>query len=106
MKVKENRDKVAGRMIVGSVNKVKSGLSNHAKKPRSAAVIRPNGNIRIDGMAPFVIGNILRDDFEQIWENKVDICWEDKRVKEFISNFNDDDVNEEMINYVVDDILL
>ena len=26
-------------------------------------MVRPNGDIRIDGMAPFVIGNILTDDF-------------------------------------------
>ncbi len=106
MKIKENHEKFAGKMSVNSVNKVKSGLSNHAKKPRSAAVIRPNGNIRIDGMAPFVIGNILRDDFEQIWESKIDTCWEDERVQKFISNFNDDDINEEMVNYRVNDILL
>lgn len=105
-KVKENHDKYLGRMRVNSVNKVSSGLINHAKKPRSAAVIRSNGDVRIDGMAPFIIGNVLQDDFEEIWERKIDICWNDERVKKFISNFNADDVNEKYINYIEQDILL
>ena len=105
-KVNENSERFYGRMRVNSVNKVSSGLINHAKKPRSAAVIRPNGDIRIDGMAPFIIGNILHGDFEQIWEQKIDKCWEDERVKTFISKFNSDDINEALINYVTDDVLL
>ncbi len=102
----ENRAKYEGRMIVKSSNSVKSGLLNHAQHPRSGAVIRPNGDIRIDGMAPFIIGNILKDDFTMIWEKKIDCCWKDPRVQYFISTFEEDDRNREMVNYCIDDILL
>ena len=50
-------------------------------------------------MAPFVIGNILKDDFETIWKKKINICWQDGRVIEFINNFDDNDRNFNYINY-------
>lgn len=105
-KIETNRSKFHGKMKVKSANSVKQGLLNHSKRPRSGAVIRPNGDIRIDGMMPFVIGNILQDDFTEIWEQKIDTCWLDSRVQEFISNFDADDRNQKYINYVEKDILL
>ena len=57
-------------------------------------------------MAPFVIGNVLRDDFETIWSSKIDTCWKDPRVVSFINGFDRNDRNTEIINYVDDDIYL
>lgn len=105
-KIEENRIRYKGRMKVKSTNSVKQGLINHSKKPRSGAVIRPDGNVRIDGMAPFVIGNIIDDDFTTLWKNKIDKCWNDARVQKFIEGFDEKDRNEELINYVVEDIIL
>lgn len=105
-KIEENRIRYQGKMKVKSTNSVKQGLSNHSKRPRSGVVIRPNGDVRIDGMAPFVIGNIINEDFTTLWENKIDKCWNDSRVQEFINNFNEDDQNRITINYVKKDIRL
>lgn len=105
-KVEENRIRYQGHMSVKTTNSVRSGLKNHAKRPRSAAVIRPNGDIRIDGMAPFVIGNILKNDFTEIWENKIDDCWNDLKVQEFISGFDLNDRNTTFINYQEKDIYI
>lgn len=103
-KVKENSFRYQGRMRIKSSNPVKSGLERHYNKPNSGAVIRPNGDIRLDGMAPFVIGNILNEDFAEVWTKKLDICWNNAKVTEFISNFNGDDRNYKFINYVDNDI--
>ncbi len=105
-KIEENRLRFQGKMKVKSANSVKQGLINHSKMPRSGAVIRPNGDIRIDGMAPFIIGNIIEDDFSTLWRNKIDTCWKDSRVIEFIKNFDDEDRNRLLINYVGKDIYL
>lgn len=105
-KLEENRIRYQGRMRVKSANSVKHGLQNHARRPRSGAVIRPNGDIRIDGMAPFIIGNIINEDFTEVWENKIDNCWSDPRVQEFITGFDEDDRNRTLINYVERDIRL
>lgn len=57
-------------------------------------------------MAPFVIGNILHEDFVEIWEKKIATCWEHPKVKEFISNFDEDDRNYSVINFVDQDIYI
>lgn len=105
-KIKLNREKYNGLMQIRMTNSVKVGLLNHSKRPSSGAVIRPNGDIKIDGMAPFVIGNILKDDFESIWTNKINTCWEDERVIKFINNFGANDRNLDYINYSDDNIKL
>ena len=104
--INENREKYQGKMKVKSTNSVKQGLENHAKRPRSGAIIRPNGDIRIDGMMPFVIGNILKNDFTEIWESKIDDSWKDERVQKFISDFEEDDRNYKYVNYLENDIFI
>ncbi|WP_253292576.1 radical SAM/SPASM domain-containing protein [Blautia sp. MSJ-9] len=105
-KIKENAAKYNKKMIVKNANTVKVGLERHRKNPRSCAVIRPNGDIRIDGMAPFVIGNILVDDFAVIWKNKIKDAWNNEKVTKFISEFDENDINYESVNYIMDDIII
>lgn len=105
-KIKENAEKYSKKMIVKNANTVKSGLERHRQNPRSCAVIRPNGDIRIDGMAPFVVGNILTDDFATVWENKIESAWNDEKVTRFISAFDEDDINYESVNYIMNDIVI
>lgn len=105
-KIEENRVKYKDKMKVKSANSVKQGLERHSNRPRAGVVIRPNGDIRIDGMAPFVIGNILQDDFTDIWNKKIDQCWSDARVQNFILGFDEEDHNNSMVNYCESDIIL
>lgn len=105
-KIEYNRKKFHGRLCVKSTNSVRKGLENHSRRPRSGVVIRPNGDIRIDGMAPFVIGNILQGDFADLWERKIDTCWNDARVQQFIDEFDNEDHNNNYINYLEKDIYL
>ena len=105
-KIEKNRLRYKNVIRIKSTNSVKEGLKKHSKRPCSGVIIRPNGDIRIDGMAPFIIGNILEDDFTKIWKNKIDSCWNDRRVQEFINEFDENDINKSKINYVDDDIYL
>ena len=106
LKIEENSDKYSKKMIVKSSNTVRDGLERHRNNPKSCAVIRPNGDIRIDGMAPFVVGNILSDDFAYIWENKMEYAWKNEKVIQFISEFDKNDINQEHVNYIMDDIYI
>lgn len=105
-RVKENTLRYQGRMIVKGSNRVLTGLQRQRESPASAALIRPNGDIRIDGMAPFVIGNVLKDDFAEVWKKKIYTCWNDPKVTEFISNFDNNDRNISLINFVDRDIYI
>lgn len=104
--VEENIVRYSGRMRIRSSNPVRYGLNRQRQSPYSAALIRPNGDIRIDGMAPFVIGNILRDDFSEVWSKKIELSWKDQRVIDFISNFDCEDRNYKTINFYNEDIYI
>ena len=105
-KIQYNREKFQGKLRIKSTNSVKEGLERHAQRPRSNVVIRPNGDVRIDGMAPFVIGNVLQDDFSELWERKIDTCWNDIRVRQYINGYDERDYNNSFINYLEKDIYL
>lgn len=49
------------------------------------AIIRPNGNIRLDCSCPFVIGNILQNDIFTVWKEKSN-CWQHPLVKKYIES--------------------
>lgn len=104
-KIKENRAKYKGKMIVKGSNSVRTGLERQRESPTSSALIRPNGDIRIDSMAPFVIGNVLKDDFEEVWA-RIETAWSSPAVEEYISGFDDRDRNYSFINFAKDDIRL
>ena len=105
-KFEENYAKYKGRMLVKISHSVQSGLTKHLIDPRSKAVIRPNGDIKIDDMAPFIVGNIIMDEFSEIWENKINESWKNQKLLEYISAFDSDDRNYSIINYQKDDIKL
>ena len=42
--------------------------------------------------------------FTEIWEKKIDNCWNDLRVKKFISGLDTDGRNYELLNYIDGDI--
>ncbi|MBE6394962.1 MAG: radical SAM protein [Lentisphaerae bacterium] len=72
----------------------------------SGAIIRPNGNIRLDCSCPFVIGNILTDDIFKIWKEKAN-CWQNPLVKKYIESCNPNNgFNTYLENYNQDDIYI
>lgn len=105
-KATENLLRYKGKMVVKCSHSVKEGLLRHQKSPNSGAIIRPNGDIRIDGMAPFVVGNILCGDFADIWKKKIFDSWTNPKVLEFISGFDQDDRNDTFVNYIEKDIYI
>ena len=60
-------------------------LKYSASEKLNVAIIRPNGDVRLDCTCPFVIGNILRDDIAEIWAKYSD-CWQSPIVKKFIDS--------------------
>lgn len=105
-KIDENYHKYHGLMRVKRSNSVYKGLKRHQNKPNSGAVIRPNGDIRLDSMAPFIIGNILQDDFASVWSEKLRKSWNSCDVDEYINGFDRNDRNYSQINYVNDDMYI
>lgn len=104
-KAEELAQYYAGRMRVQRSSTVRNQLKRYMNTPNSGAIIRPNGDIRLDCMAPFVIGNVLDEDFQQIWLQKGGTCWENPEVIKYAESYNeDDDINVAYKNYFDEDI--
>ena len=106
-KIEELTNLYSGRLRIERSSTTKNQLQRYVITPNSGVIIRPNGDVRIDCMAPFILGNVLEDDFETLWKQKGISCWSDSRVLDFIQSFNEElDLNESRRNYCDQDVLL
>lgn len=106
-KVEENYKRYEGKMVVRRSGTVKNQLERYRTYPTNGAIIRPNGDVRLDCMTPFVMGNVLDNDFTDIWLEKSLDCWNDSRVRQYIDSYNDaSSDNVYLKNYVDKDIIL
>lgn len=103
-KYEENLVKYAGKMSIVRNASVKSSVLRYTVSPNYGMIIRPNGDCRLDCMAPFTIGNVLEEDFYTIWNTKGVCCWQDPRVQEYINSFLTDDSSTMVTNYYDKDI--
>lgn len=107
IKTEENIAKYYGRMDVMRSTSTHNQLLKYQSSVTTGAIIRPDGNIRLDCMAPFIIGNILDDDFETVWKEKSPTCWHHKKLCEYIDSFNNYSLENSVLkNYVDEDILI
>lgn len=106
-KINENISLYSGKMMIQRSASTKISLQRYANTPNTGAIIRPNGDIRLDCMAPFVIGNVLKEDFYEVWNKKVDTCWQHPLVKKYINGYEDyRDINHSIKNYFDKDIYI
>lgn len=105
-KYEENSIKYAGKMLVQRSASAKHSAMRYLNTPNFGLIVRPNGDLRLDCMVPFVAGNILEEDFLSIWKNKGISCWDNPNVLDFISKYDTPDHNSLMTNYVDADIYL
>ncbi|MEI0564030.1 radical SAM protein [Brachyspira pulli] len=105
-KYEENFNKYLGRMLIQRSLNTKYSINKYITRPNSGLIIRPNGDMRLDCMVPFVIGNVLKDDFVKIWKEKGISCWSDPKILEYASSFNDEDISTMITNYADKDILI
>ncbi len=63
-------------------------LNRYRVTPNLGGIIRPNGDVRMDCMAPFVIGNVLDSPFAEIWKTKGADCWKNPSVLNYINSID------------------
>ena len=107
MKIQENLEKYRGKMNISRSTNTKLQLLQYQATPNNGVIIRPNGDIRLDCMTPFTLGNILEEDFIKIWKEKGINCWQNPKVSEYIEKLDiETSINFEQRNYVDEDIKL
>jgi len=70
-------------------------------------IIRPNGDVRLDCVAPFIVGNIRKENFHKIWQKIQPTPWTHNNVVKFIESIDYVSGFSNMINnYLEEDLLL
>jgi len=85
----------------------KNQLMRYKIGPNIGLIVRPNGDMRLDCMAPFIIGNVLKDDFKKIWDEKGKVCWENPEINKLIDSIDElTNKSSYLTNYIDHDIIL
>ncbi|WP_081348364.1 radical SAM protein [Selenomonas sp. KH1T6] len=99
---KKYRGKIAVKRSAG----LKTQMERYVTEVNAGGIIRPNGDFRLDCMAPFIIGNVLHDTVKDLWINKGIDAWHTVQVKEFIDSIDAEQQTGNVRNHVDDDILI
>lgn len=84
--IAKKSEQYKGQMQVIASAEEPLGLRIKATEVNGVMLIRPNGDVKIDCIAPFKIGNILEEDIYSIWDNIGRDVWKHPKVVEYINN--------------------
>jgi MoaA/NifB/PqqE/SkfB family radical SAM enzyme len=105
--IKDLEIKYTGRMTIQESATDIYQLNYSKTRPNATAIIRPNGDVRLDCASPFIGGNILRQDFVEIWNDKLKNVWENDAVLKYVDDIsNEPGLEMEVINHVHNDVML
>ena len=62
------------------------GLRTKLIEPNGVVLVRPNGDVKIDCVAPFKIGNVRTSSVKDIWNNIGRNVWEHPRLIEYVKS--------------------
>ena len=105
-KFEELSKKYQGKITVQRSAELKYQLERYSVEVNSGGIIRPNGDFRLDCMAPFIIGNVLEKSVKEIWRDKGINAWHNQKVVEFVNSIDEDNQEGNLKNHVDADILI
>ena len=104
--IEEFNKKYQGRITIQRSAELKFQMERYMNEVNAGGIIRPNGDFRLDCMAPFTIGDVLETSIKEMWLNKGINAWQSKAVKDFIMSIDEDKQTSELKNHVDVDIAL
>ena len=102
--IEKLRKEYNGKLEIQRSSTLKNQFDRYKVGPNIGAIIRPNGDVRLDCMAPFVMGNILKTPLYDIWQGKGKRIWENKEVLNFIDSVDEEKQVGNIMNYVDPDV--
>ncbi len=75
-----------GRLQVGISSEEAISLRMKLIEPNGVMLIRPNGDVKFDCVAPFKIGNVLNEDIQDIWDKVGRNVWSNPRMIEYVNS--------------------
>ena len=104
--IEELGKKFQGKITIQRSAELKTQMERYVAEVNSGGIIRPNGDFRLDCMAPFTIGNVLEKSVKEIWLDKGIDAWNLPEVKNFIASIDEDKQTSNVKNHVDVDIAL
>lgn len=105
-KINELTKKYSGQIKIERSMNITSSMERYLAQPNGGGIIRPNGDFRLDCMAPFTIGNVLEDSIKNIWDRNGKNAWHNPKVIEFIKSIDNEKQQGNILNHVNADIRL
>ena len=103
--IEELSKKFSDKITIQRSAELKIQMERYMSEVNAGGIIRPNGDFRIDCMAPFTIGNVLKNSVKEIWLTKGIDAWNSDAVKNYVASI-DDAQNSTYKNHVDTDIAL
>lgn len=66
-------------------------LRYRAIEPCNVILIRPNGDVKLDCVLPFKIGNVLKDSIQNIWNKVGKSAWTRPEILKYITSLKEED---------------
>lgn len=84
LKCKKLVEKYKGTILVTRAATFSEQIENMRSHPPTSLIVRPDGNVKLDCILPFVIGNIRDNSIIEIWQ-KAKLLYEEKFFKDFLN---------------------
>ena len=103
--IEELGKKFGGKIIIQRSAELKIQMERYMTEVNAGGIIRPNGDFRIDCMAPFTIGNVFNQSVKEMWLTKGIDVWNSDAVKNYVASIDDAQISA-IMNHVDTDIAL
>ena len=104
--IEELGKKFSGKITIQRSAELKTQMERYMSEVNAGGIIRPNGDFRIDCMAPFTIGNVLKKSVKEIWLEKGIDVWNSDAVKNYVASIDEDRQEGNYKNHVEPDVKL
>lgn len=101
------RELYQGKIDIQTSSFIKLQLQQASIGAIDSVIIRPNGDVRLDCIAPFTLGNVKTRSFKTIWDNLPGDVWSHSQVQKYISTVDKFNGSSDYLsNYKDNDILI
>lgn len=104
--IEELSNKYSGKITIQRSAELKTQMERYMMEVNAGGIIRPNGDFRLDCMAPFTIGNVLKQSVKEMWLTKGVDAWNSDAVKDYVAAIDDAKQESSYKNHVDTDIAL
>ena len=83
------QDEYQNAMEVLQTSDIADSFELYQRTPCNVMLVRPNGDVKLDCVLPFVIGNVQRQSLKEIWQAIGRSAWKHPKIEAFIRSYQE-----------------